>query len=126
MARITDIGLDAMAFFKSVAVIVISAVATVSGPGMSFAQDLSEASLASSTDLPSGYMSLGGHLGRAIVKPVHVKKAVAHFRPQVRKNRNTPTPVFNRTTAYSRDVTPRYLVSMSLDQTGLNIAALSR
>ncbi len=115
-----------MAFFKSAAVVVISAMATIVGPGMSFAQDLSEASLAVSTNLPSGYMSLGGHLGRAIVKPVHVKKAAVHPRPQVRKARNIPAPVFSRTTAYSRDVTPRYLVSMSLDQTGLNIAALSR
>lgn len=115
-----------MAFFKSVAIVVISAMAAVSGPGMSFAQDLSEASLDISTDLPSGYMSLGGHLGRAIVKPAHVKKAAAHPRPQVRKNRSNPIPVFSRTTTYSRDVTPRYLVSMSLDLTGLNIAALSR
>ncbi|MBS0238395.1 MAG: hypothetical protein JSR89_08245 [Proteobacteria bacterium] len=115
-----------MAFLKSVAVAVILPMAMVSGPGTSFAQDLSEASLAVSTNLPSGYMSLGGHLGRAIVKPVHVKKAVAHSRPRVQKIRNLPTPVYSRTTAYSRDVTPRYLVSMSLDQTGLNIAALSR
>ncbi len=115
-----------MAFIRSVAVVVMCAVATTSGSTVSIAQTLSKAALSISVAWPQGYMGLGGHLSQAIAKPARVKAPPARQRPRVQKTRTAPTlaPGPVPTVAHRRDVTPLYLVSMSLDPTGLNIAAL--
>ncbi|WP_045834963.1 hypothetical protein [Hyphomicrobium sp. 99] len=107
-----------MASIRSAAIVVMFAMATMSCSSISFAQDLSDASLIVGTDWPRGYMTLGGHLGKALAKPTRVKKAASRQRPRVQKIRKIPE-VANR-----RDITPLYLVSMSLDSTGLNLAGL--
>jgi hypothetical protein len=110
--------MTSMAFIRSAAIVVICAVAIISGPSIGIAQDLSEASLTVGADWRRGYMSLGGHLGQTIAKAARSKATATRQRPRVQKIRKV-FPVAKR-----RDVTPLYLVSMSLDPTGLNVAAL--
>lgn len=108
-----------MAFIRFVAVVVICAAATFSNAQSSFAQGLSDASLTVGANWSRGYMGLGGHLGKAISKRTFGKKAVSQQRPRARKTHKVVA------VAYRRDVTPLYLVSESLDPTGLNVAGLS-
>jgi len=108
-----------MALIRFVAIVAICASATLFDVRSSFAQDLSNAALAISSDRSGGYMALGGHLGKAISKRARAKETVSKQRPRVRRSRKVVT------VAYRREVTASYLVAESLDPTGLNIAGLN-
>jgi len=111
-----------MAFIKSAALIGLCALGTMSASTVGLAQGLGTASLVIGVAWPQGYMGLGGHLGQAIAKPSRAKAAPVRHRPRVQKARTAPAPA--PVVTRHRDVTPLYLVSMSLDPTGLNIAGL--
>jgi hypothetical protein len=108
-------------FLRLSTIVLVFAVSVFPGAQTSFAQGLSDASLAVGTDWRRGYMGLGGNLGRAIVKRPHaktVKPGKAERRPP-RRSRAVTLAVYRA----NRDL-PIFLIAQSLDHTGLNIALL--
>jgi hypothetical protein len=115
-------GLKPVTLYRISTIIIVMAMTTLPGAQKSFAQDLSDASLAVGTNWARGYMGLGGNLGKAIVKHPSArtaKAANAQRRPTTRRNR--PVTAARRDTYYD---TPVFLISQSLDHTGLNVGAL--
>jgi hypothetical protein len=108
-------------FLRLSTIVLVFAVSVFPGAQTSFAQGLSDASLAVGTDWARGYMGLGGNLSRAIVKHPHgkpVKPARAEQRLP-RRNRAVTSTVYRA----NRDL-PIFLIAQSLDHTGMNIALL--
>jgi hypothetical protein len=103
-------------------IIIVLAATAFPGAQNGFAQGLSDASLAVGTDWARGYMGLGGNLGKAIVKHPGARTAKAvNVQRRPTTHRNRPVTAERRNAYYD---TPIFLISQSLDHTGLNVGAL--
>lgn len=103
----------------------------LSGAQAGVAQSLSDAaSLALSADWSTGYMGLGGNLGRAIEhrqRHHHQAKAVRSAKPSRTAHRSTrrqPATVQLVGDNANRRDTPKYLIAQVLDHSGLTINTL--
>ncbi|MBS0252510.1 MAG: hypothetical protein JSR78_15755 [Proteobacteria bacterium] len=110
--------------------LVLSVAISLSGAQAGVAQSLSDAgSLALSADWSTGYMGLGGNLGRAIehrqrhrqAKAERSAKSTRTAHRSTRRRAATVQPV-----AYepNRRDSPKYLIAQALDQSGLTINTL--
>ncbi len=112
-------------FSRLFTALALSAAMSLAGPEVGVAQSLSDSSLTLNANWSSGYMGLGGNLGRAIERRQRnrerpVKSAFA-------KSSRTQHRVANRkahVAAAKRDTNsegPVYLIAQSLDHSGLTI-----
>ncbi len=117
-----------MTFARNFSVLAISAAISLLGPGYGAAQSLSDSSFELTSSRSTGYMGLGGNLGKAIVdrhkarhakatKPTRAEKRAAQ-RPRTARRAEEAAVYVPNTQS------PIYLISQSLDHTGLNIGAL--
>ncbi|MFT3732369.1 MAG: hypothetical protein QM780_13290 [Hyphomicrobium sp.] len=119
------IGSNPVAIFRFFAAIALSAAILLAAPGIVFAQSLSDASLAMSSDWSGGYMGLGSNLGEAIhrrreVKPAR-QAASAHAQRRPARKRVQAKVATGRNPIKD---TPVYLVAQSLDHSGLTLYTL--
>lgn len=112
-------------------VFVLSAALSLTGAQIGVAQSLSDAaSLALSADLSTGYMGLGGNLGRAIEhrqRPHRQAKATGSAKASRTAHRSTRRQAVTVQPASfnpARRDTPTYLIAQALDQSGLTINTL--
>jgi hypothetical protein len=101
----------------------MAALVWLLAPGLSAAQGLSDGGGVFGYASSSGYMGLGGNLGRAIVPHRAVKaakpsKAARTARPTSRGNHLV------KSARYQRPDSPMYLTATVLDNSGLNINSL--
>jgi hypothetical protein len=125
-----NIGWNTVTFFRLFSSFALSATLSISMAGAGIAQSLSDSSSALNSSRSSGYMGLGGNLGRAIerhhrdlARPHQVKAAKASrtaHHPTLRRERAQPISANEKT----RSDAPVYLVAQSLDHSGLTINTL--
>ena len=115
----------------------LSAAMSFAGPQTGVAQSLSDASLIMSSDWSSGYMGLGGNLGRAIehrphhraksaksAKAAHTGKSAKASRVEHNTERRRAHVERTNYTPKKRESSPSFLIAQSLDHSGLTINTL--
>ncbi len=109
-----------MTFTRVFNVFVLFAAMTIAGHESGAAQSLSDSTQSLASSWSSGYMGLGGNLGKAIrhrasAKPIKAAKAAHADRRAANRARPVQMASFNST-----EDAPMYLVVQSLDHSGLN------
>jgi hypothetical protein len=114
-------------FTRIFSAIAMSAAISLAGPGYSAAQSLSDSASALTSSRSSGYMGLGGNLGRAIgdrhtrqAKSAKPNRAEKHIAQRPRTTRRVEKAAY-----VPNNQSPIFLIAQSLDHTGLNIGALT-